>query len=150
MYNTNTSAFLRLAPLKMELLSLDPYMALYHDVLTNNEITRMRTWATPYLQRAKIYDNKIHTETTVKERTSQATAVPEFGEINARLNRRITDMTGLDVSASEPLQILNYGIGGHNTVHYDCFNVSMVRQLIYKLKEKCNFRQQLLHERRTR
>uniref|UniRef100_A0A1A9ZZK8 procollagen-proline 4-dioxygenase n=1 Tax=Glossina pallidipes TaxID=7398 RepID=A0A1A9ZZK8_GLOPL len=125
-YNTNTSAFLRLAPLKMELLSLDPYIALYHEVLTNNEITRMRTWATPHLQRAKIYDNRIHMETTVKERTSQATAVPEFGEINARINRRITDMTGLDVSASEPLQILNYGIGGHNTVHYDCFNVPMM------------------------
>uniref|UniRef100_A0A1A9VVH5 Fe2OG dioxygenase domain-containing protein n=1 Tax=Glossina austeni TaxID=7395 RepID=A0A1A9VVH5_GLOAU len=131
-YNTNTSAFLRLAPLKMELLSLDPYMALYHEVLTDNEITRMRTWATPHLQRAKIYDHRIRTETTVKERTSQATAVPEFGEINKRINRRITDMTGLDVSASEPLQILNYGLGGHNVVHYDSFNVPMTHEAVQK------------------
>ncbi|XP_037884685.1 LOW QUALITY PROTEIN: prolyl 4-hydroxylase subunit alpha-2-like [Glossina fuscipes] len=131
-YNTNTSAFLRLAPLKMELLSLDPYMVLYHDVLTNNEITRIQRWATPHLQRAMVYDYRIHMETTVKGRTSQATTVPEFGELNERITQRVTDMTGLDMSASEPFQILNYGIGGHNVIHNDCFNVPMTNELVQK------------------
>ncbi|XP_052856402.1 prolyl 4-hydroxylase subunit alpha-2 isoform X2 [Drosophila gunungcola] len=37
-YNTSTTAFTRIAPLKMEELSTDPYMVVFHDVIYDSEI----------------------------------------------------------------------------------------------------------------
>lgn len=37
-YNSNASAFLRIAPLKYEEISLDPYIVVYHEVIYDNEI----------------------------------------------------------------------------------------------------------------
>lgn len=37
-YVTNRSAFLSIAPLKLEEVSLDPYLVIYHDVLYDSEI----------------------------------------------------------------------------------------------------------------
>lgn len=35
------------------------------------------------------------------------------------INRRIVDMTKLSLTNAEPLQIANYGIGGHYDPHFD-------------------------------
>ncbi|EDW53528.1 GM12885 [Drosophila sechellia] len=52
LYNTTASYFLRLAPLKMELLSLDPYMVLFHDVVSDKDIVSIRNMAKGRLVRA--------------------------------------------------------------------------------------------------
>lgn len=43
-----------------------------------------------------------------------------------KLRRRTADFTGLSLLFAEPLQVLNYGIGGHYNWHYDAFNVIMM------------------------
>lgn len=35
------------------------------------------------------------------------------------INRRVTDVTGLDMETAEELQVVNYGLGGHYEPHYD-------------------------------
>uniref|UniRef100_A0A1A9WN34 procollagen-proline 4-dioxygenase n=1 Tax=Glossina brevipalpis TaxID=37001 RepID=A0A1A9WN34_9MUSC len=127
-YNRNTTAFSRLAPMKMELISLDPYMVLYHEALTDNEIIQLKEMAIPHLERAKVFDGKTNREIIAKDRTSQIFLVPEVGEINVRLHYRVIDMTGLSMVNSEVFQILNYGIGGQNAPHFDSFNVSMTHE----------------------
>ena len=39
--------------------------------------------------------------------------------IVARVDQRIEDVTGLTLSTAEPLQVVNYGIGGQYETHYD-------------------------------
>ena len=36
-----------------------------------------------------------------------------------RIYRRVSDITGLNMENSEPLQVSSYGIGGHYSPHYD-------------------------------
>lgn len=41
-----------------------------------------------------------------------------------KISKRVTDMTGLSMESSEPLQTQNYGIGGHYNCHVDYFSNS--------------------------
>lgn len=35
------------------------------------------------------------------------------------IDQRVADMTGLSMISAEPLQVLNYGVGGHYEPHFD-------------------------------
>ncbi|XP_016970275.2 prolyl 4-hydroxylase subunit alpha-2 [Drosophila rhopaloa] len=122
-YNSTTSPFLILAPLKMELVGLDPYMVLYHDVLSAAEIKELQGMATPGLKRATVFQAASGRNEVVKTRTSKVTWFPDsYSPLTVRLNARISDMTGFNLYGSEMLQLMNYGLGGHYDKHYDFFN----------------------------
>ena len=124
-YNTTTTAFLRLAPLKMEIIQLNPYMVLYHDVMTDSEMEHIKKLATPSLQRATVFRGNEKSVSNI--RTSKSAWLPDnTDKVTKRVNTRITDMTGFDMRGSEMLQIGNYGIGGHYYNHYDFLNVSYI------------------------
>lgn len=126
-YNNTNSAFLRLAPLKMELISLDPYLVLYHDVITPSEISELQRLAVPGLKRATVYNEIKGHNIVAKTRTSKVTwLLDTLNQLTIRLNRRIADMTGFDMYGSEMLQVMNYGLGGHYDKHFDYFNSSIV------------------------
>lgn len=46
-YVTNKSPFLKIAPLKLEEISLDPYIVLYHDVMYDVEIDAIKSLSKP-------------------------------------------------------------------------------------------------------
>lgn len=126
-YNSTTSPFLRLAPLKMELIALDPYMVIYHDVISPSEISELQSLAVPSLKRATVFNQKSGRNNVVKTRTSKVTwLLDTLNQLTVRLNKRITDMTGFDMYGSEMLQVMNYGLGGHYDKHFDYFNSSIV------------------------
>ncbi|XP_061400915.1 prolyl 4-hydroxylase subunit alpha-2-like [Musca vetustissima] len=125
LYNRTASAFLQLAPLKMEILQLDPYMVLYHDIISEHEIEELKNMARPDLKRATVYSDDNKQPIVVRTRTAKSTGIDEeISPTTQRLNQRIMDMTGMDTNGSEALQIMNYGLGGHYDTHYDFFNVS--------------------------
>ncbi|KAH8381623.1 hypothetical protein KR093_009551 [Drosophila rubida] len=129
-YNSTNSPFLRLAPLKMELVGLDPYMVLYHDVISDSEISELQSLAVPSLKRATVFQQQTGRNAVVKTRTSKVTWLPDiFNSLTQRLNRRVTDMTGFNVMGSEMLQVMNYGLGGHYDKHFDYFNSSISTNL---------------------
>lgn len=35
------------------------------------------------------------------------------------ISKRVGDMSGLSMKSAEPLQVVNYGLGGYYTLHYD-------------------------------
>ncbi|EDW68311.1 prolyl 4-hydroxylase subunit alpha-2 [Drosophila virilis] len=116
-YNTASAPFLRLAPLKLEQLSLDPYMVLYHDVVQANEREHIMQLAKPHLRRALVGAARAH---------SQRFAMNAGFSYNdsrqgQRLRQRLEDMSGFDLTNSGQLAVLNYGIGGQYYMHYDCW-----------------------------
>ncbi|XP_054746893.1 prolyl 4-hydroxylase subunit alpha-2-like [Anastrepha obliqua] len=130
-YNTTTTAFLKLAPLKMEVISLDPYMVVFHDIMSDVEITTLQDMARPHLQRATVYNHARKRSEAVAGRTSKfAWFYDHMNAVTKRVNKRIEDMTGLDLVGSEMLQVMNYGLGGHYSTHYDFFNVSTENDIV--------------------
>ncbi|BFF92291.1 prolyl 4-hydroxylase subunit alpha-2-like [Drosophila madeirensis] len=124
-YNATTTHFLRLAPLRMEELSLDPYIVVYHNVLSEAEIAKVERDAEPLLERSVVYDGKSYTSS--KKRTALGAWIPEEDNhwpVLNRINIRIHDMTGLKLNRQLPMQMIKYGFGGHYDVHNDYFNVS--------------------------
>ncbi|XP_017131062.1 prolyl 4-hydroxylase subunit alpha-2 [Drosophila elegans] len=118
LYNSTTSSFLRLAPLKMELLSLDPYVVLYHDVVTEEDVERIKILAQDDLTRA----TTVHEDQVLREdpyRTTKAKWLDDTDEVMQRVSRLIQDMTNFDLNGSDMFQVMNYGIGGFYGNHYD-------------------------------
>ena len=126
-YNHENTDFLKLAPLKLEILNEDPYMVLYHDVLNDEEIKHMQEIARPSMQRAAVTGQGNRRNVVHKHRTAETTwCTDNASHITQRLHRRITDMTGFDLNGAEELQPINYIWGGHYGAHIDCFNLSKV------------------------
>ncbi|TDG42430.1 hypothetical protein AWZ03_011151 [Drosophila navojoa] len=87
-YNNWMTPFLRIAPLKLEELSLDPLIVLYHEAIYNSEIEALLKGQEPNLDSGK--DN-----------------------LDQTILERVADMSGLNLDRSEELSAINYDIGGH-------------------------------------
>ncbi|XP_023033429.2 prolyl 4-hydroxylase subunit alpha-2 [Drosophila willistoni] len=120
-YNFTTSPFLQLAPMKLEEISLDPYIVQYHDVLSDNEIED--------LKREGIKGTMINGWTSLKSSNAteneSRTIVARVAimspslEIVQRINRRIIDMTGFNIEESKTIQLAAFSVGGFFMPHYD-------------------------------
>ncbi|XP_043946803.1 prolyl 4-hydroxylase subunit alpha-2 [Drosophila biarmipes] len=118
LYNSTASHFLRYAPLKMEILSLDPYMVLYHDVVSESDIVSIKNLSKGGLRRTKTFDDKG----ALKEdpgRTTKGFWLNDGEEVVQRMARLTQDMTNFDLEKSESFQLMNYGIGGYYGTHFD-------------------------------
>lgn len=114
----------------MELLQLEPYMVIYHDIISDNEIEELKSMARPQLKRATVY-NDNNKPMVISTRTAKSFGFDDnASNTTRRLMQRISDMTGMDTEGSEELQIMNYGLGGHYETHYDFFNVSEVNEAL--------------------
>ncbi|XP_041447702.1 prolyl 4-hydroxylase subunit alpha-2-like [Drosophila obscura] len=131
-YNATTTPFLRLAPLRMEELSLDPYIVVYHNVLSDAEIAEVERVAEPLLKRSVVV-GKGKRLTASKMRTALGAWIPDPDDnmdvsgwpVVERFHRRIRDMTGLNINRQQFMQLIKYGFGGHYDLHFDYFNASM-------------------------
>ncbi|KHJ97963.1 tetratricopeptide repeat protein [Oesophagostomum dentatum] len=128
--------FLRLAPIKVEILRLDPLAVLFKEVISDAEIEVIKETATPKLRRATVQNAVTGELETASYRISKSAWLKEDEhEVIARVNRRIEDMTNLNQKTSEDLQdlkiclcmdaasknptVANYGLGGHYDPHFD-------------------------------
>ncbi|EDW46518.1 GM14978 [Drosophila sechellia] len=95
-YNSSTNAFLQLAPLKMEEVSRDPYIVMFHEVVSDKEIEEMKG------------------EITEMENGKESS-------FSKRINQRISDMTGFKLEEFPAIQSANFGVGGYFKPHYDYY-----------------------------
>lgn len=127
-YNTITTPFLKLAPFRMEELSLDPYVVFYHNVLSDAEIEKLKPMGKPFLERAKVFRVEKGSDEIAPSRSADGAWLPHQNidpddlEVLNRIGRRIEDMTGLNTRSGSKMQYLKYGFGGHFVPHYDYFN----------------------------
>ncbi|MEJ1274163.1 procollagen-proline 2-oxoglutarate 4-dioxygenase (proline 4-hydroxylase) alpha polypeptide III [Cricetulus griseus] len=126
-YETNSSPYLLLQPARKEVIHLRPFVALYHDFVSDAEAQKIRELAEPWLQRSVVASGEK--QLPVEYRISKSawlkdTVDPMLGT----LDHRIAALTGLDIQPpyAEYLQVVNYGIGGHYEPHFDHATLSAV------------------------
>ncbi|XP_017845857.1 prolyl 4-hydroxylase subunit alpha-3 [Drosophila busckii] len=118
-YNSTVSAYAKLAPFKMEQLSLEPYIAPYHGFATRREMDLLKALAKAELTPAKIYDGKkLYID---KERTATLSWLTHKHDLVLQLFKRLELITGI-CQYGGPLQVSNYGIGGYFHEHLDFFD----------------------------
>ncbi|XP_009245108.1 prolyl 4-hydroxylase subunit alpha-3 isoform X4 [Pongo abelii] len=119
-YETNSNAYLLLQPIRKEVIHLEPYIALYHDFVSDSEAQKIRELAEPWLQRSVVASGEKQLQ--VEYRISKSAWLKDTVDpMLVTLNHRIAALTGLDVRPpyAEYLQVVNYGIGGHYEPHFD-------------------------------
>ncbi|KAG7218539.1 hypothetical protein INR49_020207 [Caranx melampygus] len=71
-------------------------------------------------RRATVHDPQTGKLTTAHYRVSKSAWLGAYEHpVVDRINQRIEDVTGLDVSTAEDLQVANYGVGGQYEPHFD-------------------------------
>lgn len=119
-YVTNNVPFLKLAPLKLEEAHLAPYIVIYHDVLSDDEISTIQNMSKPRFRRATVQNHKTGELETANYRISKSAWLKDEEHHHVRaISQRVEDMTGLTMTTAEELQVVNYGIGGHYEPHFD-------------------------------
>ncbi|KAH8247288.1 hypothetical protein KR038_001639, partial [Drosophila bunnanda] len=120
-YMTETHPFLWMAPFKVEELNLDPLIVLFHEVIYQSEIDIIKELTRNNLRRGQV--TGLNSSIVSNSRTSQTTFIPVTAhKVLETIDRRVADMTDLDMKYAEDHQFANYGIGGHYGEHNDWFN----------------------------
>ncbi|XP_062434453.1 prolyl 4-hydroxylase subunit alpha-3 isoform X5 [Rhea pennata] len=132
-YETNGSPYLLLRPAKRETVRLRPYVALYHDFISDAEAETIKALAGPRLQRSVVASGEKQQKAEYRISKSawlKDTADPAV----AAVERRIAAVTGLDVRVpyAEYLQVVNYGLGGHYEPHFD--HATSRKSPLYRMK----------------
>ncbi|XP_060880223.1 prolyl 4-hydroxylase subunit alpha-2-like [Metopolophium dirhodum] len=121
-YQTNNLFYRILMPFKEEDINSEPLIKMYHDVLYDDEILKIKTMSLTNMTDAKV---KTANDSELRER-SRSGQVYKMNEVDAieyfdALNTRIESFTGFSTKTAERYQIVNYGLGGHYTPHFDAF-----------------------------
>ncbi|XP_053279321.1 prolyl 4-hydroxylase subunit alpha-3 [Pleuronectes platessa] len=130
---TNGDPGLLLKPVRREVLSLQPYVVLYHDFITRSEAEEIKQVAHPGLRRSVVAAGEK--QATAEYRISKSAWLKNSAHSTiGKLDHRISMITGLNVQHpySEYLQVVNYGIGGHYEPHFD--HATSPSSPVYKLK----------------
>ncbi|XP_071767515.1 prolyl 4-hydroxylase subunit alpha-3 [Centroberyx gerrardi] len=132
-YFTNGSPGLLLQPIRREVLSLQPYVVLYHSFITDTEAEDIKLLAQPGLRRSVVAAGEK--QATAEYRISKSAWLKgSIRSIIGQLDQRISMLTGLNVQPpyGEYLQVVNYGIGGHYEPHFD--HATSASSPLFKLK----------------
>nr|XP_045008332.1 prolyl 4-hydroxylase subunit alpha-2 isoform X4 [Jaculus jaculus] len=111
-HHGNRAPQLLIAPFKEEDEWDSPHIVRYYDVMSDEEIERIKEIAKPKLARATVRDPKTGVLTVASYRVSKSSWLEEDDDpVVARVNRRMQHITGLTVA--------NYGMGGQYEPHFD-------------------------------
>ncbi|XP_047492050.1 LOW QUALITY PROTEIN: prolyl 4-hydroxylase subunit alpha-3-like [Penaeus chinensis] len=129
-YVTNGSPLYRIGPLRMEVQSLDPYVVTLEEVVTPSEAAALVRSSAGFLERsATIRNNGGSLESFM--RTSSTAWLPDNGHsLLSVLTHRIEQLIGVsarDGDGAEVFQAVNYGVGGHFSVHHDHVPLGLVK-----------------------
>ena len=122
-----TSPYGILRPLKAEILSYDPLVVLYHDVLTNREVNTVIDLSKHDLRRAAV-SNKGQTEICRHRVASSSWLHDEENDVLKGISFKTSAATGLSMDTAEILQVVNYGMGGFYNCHFDAYQDDIVRE----------------------
>lgn len=88
-------------------------------VAYDSEIEVLKRMAKPRFKRATVQNHKTGELEVAHYRISKSAWLKdEEHEVVRNMVQRVVDMTNLDMTTAEELQVVNYGIGGHYEPHY--------------------------------
>ncbi|KAJ7408816.1 Prolyl 4-hydroxylase subunit alpha-1 [Pitangus sulphuratus] len=126
-YDGNRNPRYILGPVKQEDEWDKPRIVRFLDIISDEEIETVKELAKPRLSRATVHDPETGKLTTAHYRVSKSAWLSGYeSPVVSRINTRIQDLTGLDVSTAEELQVANYGVGGQYEPHFDFGRMSDV------------------------
>ncbi|CAG2172650.1 unnamed protein product [Oppiella nova] len=118
--NTTFIPFLRLTRIKVEEMYKRPHIVVIHEFLSEFEIQILKAWATPGLERTQVVNDTTGAYIPSKDRLAFGNWIKdEQHSAMATISRRISAITGLDLSTAEDANIIRYGVGGYYGHHYD-------------------------------
>ncbi|XP_069739452.1 prolyl 4-hydroxylase subunit alpha-3 isoform X3 [Phaenicophaeus curvirostris] len=132
-YETNGSPYLLLQPAKKEMVQIQPYVALYHDFISDAEAETIKGLAGPWLQRSVVASGEKQQK--AEYRISKSAWLKDTADpVVQALEQRIAAVTGLDLRPpyAEYLQVVNYGLGGHYEPHFD--HATSRKSPLYRMK----------------
>ncbi|NXN48604.1 P4HA3 hydroxylase, partial [Rynchops niger] len=132
-YETNGNPYLLLQPAKKEMVWIQPYVALYHDFISDDEAETIKGLAGPWLQRSVVASGEKQQK--AEYRISKSAWLKDTADPVVRaLEQRIAAVTGLDLRPpyAEYLQVVNYGLGGHYEPHFD--HATSRKSPLYRMK----------------
>ncbi|NXK12336.1 P4HA3 hydroxylase, partial [Herpetotheres cachinnans] len=132
-YETSGSPYLLLQPAKKEVVWIRPYVALYHDFISDAEAETIKGLAGPWLQRSVVASGEKQQK--AEYRISKSAWLKDTADPVVRaLEQRIAAVTGLDLRPpyAEYLQVVNYGLGGHYEPHFD--HATSRKSPLYRMK----------------
>uniref|UniRef100_A0A6P4EZY8 procollagen-proline 4-dioxygenase n=1 Tax=Drosophila rhopaloa TaxID=1041015 RepID=A0A6P4EZY8_DRORH len=121
-YNHVTAPFLRLAPIKTEILSIDPFVIILYDMISPEESTLIRSTSKGHMlpSATVVVDQTADDYNTATYRTSKSVWYDnDFSETTLKLTERLGDAIGLDMNYTEMYQVINYGLAGLFQTHLD-------------------------------
>ncbi|XP_012946735.1 prolyl 4-hydroxylase subunit alpha-2 [Aplysia californica] len=116
-----------------EVISWSPFLSLFYDVISNREAEMIKRQASDKLFRGGVVEKTGGEIRSI--RTSHICFIDDKeSQTVKRLSARVQELTKLNTeihpggfhngqSGSEPLQVVNYGLGGHYSVHIDPYTV---------------------------
>ncbi|XP_035002019.1 prolyl 4-hydroxylase subunit alpha-1a [Hippoglossus stenolepis] len=119
-YDNNRHPRYVIGPVKQEDEWDHPRIVRYHDIVSDKEMQKVKELAKPRLRRATISNPVTGVLETAHYRISKSAWLGAHEHpVVDQINQRIQDITGLDVSTAEDLQVANYGVGGQYEPHFD-------------------------------
>ncbi|KHJ45352.1 tetratricopeptide repeat protein [Trichuris suis] len=119
-YYKSNRPFLKLAPIKVEVMHWKPKIVYFRQVMSDEEIAVIKELAMPILKRATVHNAATGKLETAAYRISKSAWLKDLDHpVVRRVCERIDMMTDLSMDTAELLQIANYGIGGHYDPHFD-------------------------------
>ncbi|XP_022524864.2 prolyl 4-hydroxylase subunit alpha-1a isoform X2 [Astyanax mexicanus] len=119
-HDNNRHPYYILGPVKQEDEWDRPRIVRYHNIISDKEMEKVKELSKPRLRRATVHDPQTGKLVTAQYRVSKSAWLAAYEHpVVDRINQRIQDITGLDVTTAEELQVANYGVGGQYEPHFD-------------------------------
>uniref|UniRef100_A0A3Q1APP1 procollagen-proline 4-dioxygenase n=1 Tax=Amphiprion ocellaris TaxID=80972 RepID=A0A3Q1APP1_AMPOC len=119
-YDNNRHPRYVIGPVRQEDEWDHPRIVRYHNIISDKEMEKVKELAKPRLRRATVHDPQTGKLTTAHYRVSKSAWLKAYEHpVLDKIDQRIGDITGLDVTTAEDLQVANYGIGGQCEPHFD-------------------------------
>ncbi|XP_061386553.1 prolyl 4-hydroxylase subunit alpha-1-like, partial [Musca vetustissima] len=111
-----------LNPLQIEPLLMEPYIRLYHNLLNDEQVTKLFDHAKQRFFRSEVIKAPGENEVTEKRVSQQTWVAPRETPTSTYMYRLVGLITGFNMTNVEQMQVANYGIGGLYVPHYDYMN----------------------------